>query len=452
MSELNIWMNGLLVGTWRVSRAGLHSFVYAESWLIARHRRPLSLSLPFTPDNRLEGDAVENFFDNLLPDADAIRKRIQARYGLKKLHTFDLLKAIGRDCVGAVQLLPTDIEPKDVQEINVVPLTEHEIEEHLKGLSALPGVGHHDDDDFRISIAGAQEKTALTLYGDQWCRPLGSTPTTHILKPQIGVTATKMDLSHSVENEWLCNQIMHRLGFNVAFTEIGDFGSQRALVVTRFDRQWAGKPDGSVWIARLPQEDLCQAKGVNSTRKYEAYGGPGINDCLDVLKNSSNHPSDALTFLKAQMLFWFLAATDGHAKNFSINIWSGGAFIMTPIYDVLSAWPIIDDTAEPSKHTTQAYKKAKMAMSVRSDGGDKKYKLSEIQLRHWKSEAERSGIPGAWDAMLEMIGNLDQALDAIEHELPPDFPRQVSAPIFKGTRMHIQRFRVWMREAALKGE
>lgn len=443
MSDLNIWMNSEFVGTWAVSKSGLNSLVYAQSWMQSRRGRALSLSLPFTPANKLEGEVVANYFDNLLPDAEGIRKRIQSRYRIKGAAPIDLLKAIGRDCVGAVQLLPAGVMPEDSHKIEVEPLSEQDIEEYLKGLGGPAVAGAHGDEDFRISIAGAQEKTALTLFDGQWCRPHGATPTTHILKPQIGVTPTKLDLSHSVENEWMCNRIMAELGFNVAGSDIETFGSQRVLVVTRFDRTWLSTPDGLRWIARRPQEDLCQARGVNSAMKYEDKGGPGIRECLDVLKSSANYPPDGLTFLRAQLLFWFLAATDGHAKNFSLHIQPGGHYLMTPIYDVLSAWPILDATALPSKHTTQQYKKVKMAMSVRSDGGKKNYKLAEMQYRHWKSEAERSGIPNAWDEMLKMVDEIGPALQRVEQSLPPGFPESVSEPIFMGTRMHLERFMNW---------
>lgn len=121
MSELKIWMNGELVGTWAVSKSGLNSLVYEQSWMESRRGRALSLSLPFTPGNRLEGDVVTNYFDNLLPDAEGIRKRIQSRYRIKGAAPIDLLKAIGRDCVGAVQLLPTGVVPDDFRKIEAEP-------------------------------------------------------------------------------------------------------------------------------------------------------------------------------------------------------------------------------------------------------------------------------------------------------------------------------------------
>jgi len=103
--ELWVWMNGERVGTWQRTRAGGHRFVYEASWLASARVRPLSLSLPITPDRTVTGPVVANFFDNLLPDADRIRRRVSARFKVGSTEVFDLLQAIGRDCVGAVQLL-----------------------------------------------------------------------------------------------------------------------------------------------------------------------------------------------------------------------------------------------------------------------------------------------------------------------------------------------------------
>jgi len=327
MGALSIWMNGEMVGTWSVRRTGHHRLDYAPSWRASARSRPLSLSLPFTADNRLEGDVVRNYFDNLLPDSDDIRKRISARFRTKSTDVFSLLQAVGRDCVGAVQLLPPGVTPEGFDALRYETLTSEQIEKHLGTLGSEVGVGAQDDEEaWRLSIAGAQEKTALLQVNGQWCRPLGATPTTHILKPPIGVTTGRnLDLRLSVENEWLCNQIVRELGLPAAECQIQDFGARRALVVKRFDRSWY--PEG--WIARLPQEDFCQAKGVASDQKYEQKGGPSIEACLEVLKGGEAFHEDGQNFLCAQLLFWFLAAIDGHAKNFSLFVLPGGRYRMT---------------------------------------------------------------------------------------------------------------------------
>ena len=431
MKALVVWMNGELVGTWSVGRTGSHRLEYAPSWRVHPRRRPLSLSLPFTANNRLEGDVVRNYFDNLLPDSESIRKRISSRFRTKGIDAFALLQSIGRDCVGAVQLLPPVVQPDGFDRLKYRELTPEQIEKHLTNLGSQVGLGAQDDDEeFRLSIAGAQEKTALLRVDGKWCRPLGATPTTHILKPPIGITPGRnLDLRLSVENEWLCNQILHELGMPAAQCEIADFGAKRALVVERFDRQWQAGP----WISRLPQEDLCQAKGVASESKYEAKGGPSIEACLEVLRGGESFHRDGRTFLCAHLLFWFLAAIDGHAKNFSLFILPGGRYRMTPLYDVLSAWPLIGT----GPHSL-AYKKTKLAMAVRSETAH--YKLSEIKYRHWQMLANRSGVEGAWPAMLDLAQRLDAALKAVAQRLPADFPSELAQLIFNGTRKHLNQF------------
>lgn len=431
MSALQIWMNGELVGTWSVGRTGKHRLDYAPSWRASARSRPLSLSLPFTADNRLEGEAVRNYFDNLLPDSDGIRKRMGERFHTRSTDAFALLQAVGRDCVGAVQLLPPGVVPQGFNQLQYEALTPAQIERHLAGLGADTGFGAQDEDEeFRLSIAGAQEKTALLQVNGQWCRPLGATPTTHILKPPIGITPGRnLDLRLSVENEWLCNQIVRELGLPAAQCQMQDFGARRVLVVERFDRSW----QQHAWIARLPQEDMCQAKGVSSAQKYEQKGGPGIEACLDILQGGEAFHEDGRRFLCAQLLFWLLAAIDGHAKNFSLFVLPGGRYRMTPLYDVLSAWPLMGTGPNHLQ-----YKKAKLAMAVRSKTAH--YKLSEIQYRHWEALAQRSGVEGAWAAMLDMTQRLDAALSAVEQRLPGDFPRPLAQAIFKGTRRHLTQF------------
>ncbi len=431
MGALSIWMNGELVGTWSVGRTGHHRLDYAPSWRLSARSRPLSLSLPFTADNRLEGDAVRNYFDNLLPDSDGIRKRISAQFRTKGTDAFTLLQAVGWDCVGAVQLLPPGLTPEGFDHLKYEALTTEEIERHLGALGSQAGVGAQDDEEaFRLSIAGAQEKTALLQVNGQWCRPLGATPTTHILKPPIGVTPGRnLDLRLSVENEWLCNQIVRELGLPAAESQMEDFGARRALVVKRFDRSW--HPDG--WIVRLPQEDFCQAKGVSSHQKYEQMGGPSIEACLEVLKGGEAFHEDGRHFLCAHLLFWFLAAIDGHAKNFSLFVLPGGRYRMTPLYDVLSAWPLIG-----TGPNAMPYKKTKLAMAVHSKSAH--YKLAEIQYRHWEALAKRSGVEGAWAAMQDMTQRLDAALTAVEKRLPADFPVALANAVFQGVQLHLAQF------------
>ena len=458
---LNVWMNGEFTGEWRIARTGAHEFSYAPGWVASPSVRALSLSLPVTSDRTLRGAAVEHYFDNLLPDSTPIRERMRAHFGTKSARTFDLLSAIGRDCAGAVQLLPPELAPGNIKRIDSTPVSNRGIAQLLRGITlpAVPGApGAQDLDDFRISIAGAQEKTALLRIGKKWHRPHGTTPTTHILKLPLGlVGGRQMDMRESVENEWLCAQIAAALGLPAAVTEMALFDQQRVLVVERFDRQWmrpaaaasasasssrpsaaataaAAAPARGTWIARLPQEDFCQATGTPSNRKYENAGGPGMARCLEILAHSDAPDTNRVRFIQSQLLFWLLAATDGHAKNFSLFHKRAHAYTLTPLYDVISMWPVIGKRAgQLSLHD------AKLAMALRTKNAH--YRLMEMQTRHWQALAQSCGVQNAWGHLQALVERVEDALAAVEAKLPANFPDAVWSKISKGMRAHAKLFR-----------
>jgi serine/threonine-protein kinase HipA len=440
VSTLGVWMNGRYVGAWEQVRGGRDRFSYDKAWIADPQSRALSLSLPMTSDAAITSNAVGYYFDNLLPDSQGIRDRIQARFATRSASTFDLLEAIGRDCIGAVQLLPEGEEPKDWDRLNVQRLTPKEIEAILRAVptSSAPLLNDtHVGGDFRISLAGAQEKTALTLIGRQWYAPLGSTPTTHILKLPLGLVGNRrLDLSHSVDNEWLCAAVLKELKLPVANTDIRRFGDQRALIVERFDRRWQNVGDGDpraagfeprkqTWIARLPQEDFCQVTGRPHTAKYENEGGPSMRDILNELARAEHPAADQRLFMLSQLAFWMLAATDGHAKNFSIYHRRGGRFGLTPLYDVLSSWPVVGKRSDQLD-----LHELKLAMALR--GKSVHYKIVEIQPRHFRALADQYPAAEAWPAMIELAGRVVEALEAVEKRLPKGFAESVWAPISRG--------------------
>jgi len=429
--SLNVWMNGQLAGTWHVYKNEPQEFKYADSWLDSLHGRMLSLSMPFQPGNRsYKGDLVESFFDNVLPDNMAIRRRIQQNYATRTTSPFDLLAEIGRDCVGAIQLLPEDEVPVGWNKIEARPLTELDVEKHLNAAvaSLLPG---EERQEFRISIAGAQEKTALLWHNNQWHAPVGTTPTTHIMKLPLGLVGNmRADMSASIENEWFCSKIMQAYGVETAHCEMARFGGSKVLVVERFDRKHSTQ--GDYWL-RLPQEDMCQALGVPPELKYESDGGPGMADILGLLRGSSMAEQDRRAFYKAQVLFWMLAATDGHAKNFSIFHEASGTYRMTPLYDVLSVRPII---GEQANHLS--WHDVKQAMAFRSKSAH--YKLKDIYPRHFYSVAAKLGLGGEIDAIIEeILAATPKVIGDVNAMLPAGFPQLVSDTVFAGLEASVEQ-------------
>jgi serine/threonine-protein kinase HipA len=422
--ELAVWVNGIRTGEWRIPTRGDEEFQYDTAWMESDEGRPLSLSLPFNLDNSpIKGEAIKNYFDNLLPDSEPIRQRLQKKFNTESRTAFDLLVAIGRDCVGAVQLLSPNEQPDDIKKINAQPLNDKEIETALIQTTS-PTTLHAINDDFRISIAGAQEKSAFLFNQGRWCRPLGSTPTTHIFKLPLGlIGGIQLDMRKSVENEWLCSKIVSAYGITIAKSEMGTFGTQKALIVERFDRQLDSS--GAYWL-RLVQEDFCQVTALPATKKYEADGGPGILEIAEKLRGSENRDQDLMTFFKAQILFWMLAADDGHAKNFSIRILKQGRYQLTPLYDVISFWPIVGKG--PNLLDPQTLK---MAMSIR--GKNKHYARDEIQRRHFNQTAARMGIGDSAEPVIEdLIKRTPEVVKNIQNQIPSGFPQDVLEKILSG--------------------
>jgi len=422
-AELFAYMNGERVGTLTRTANGRLEFSYTQSWIESNSGRPLSLSMTLG-QQIYAGDRVENYFDNLLPDSQPIRNRIQKRFGAASNRGFDLLWHIGRDCVGALQLLPEDHQV-DIRKIETTPLNDADIAAILKNYRTMP-LGMREDKDFRISVAGAQEKTALLKLNDQWHLPLGITPTSHIFKLPIGqIEHSGMDLSDSVENEWLCHTILKAFGLPVANTEMHSFEGIKALVVERFDRRWA--TDRS-WLIRLPQEDMCQALNVPPALKYQADGGPGMQQVMELLLGSADSLADRRLFMRANLLFWLLGAIDGHAKNFSIFLLPGGGFNLTPLYDVISAFPLVAQNQLEQR-------RLKMAMSL--IGKNHHYEWDKMLHRHWLSTAKNCHFSSDEMKVIiaETLGRMDQVIDEVRTQLPASFPESVAGSIFDGMRM-----------------
>lgn len=421
---LHVYLNGRLVGRLQRESSGAIDFQYDQSWLAWENAIPVSISLPLRED-RYIGDPVISVFENLLPDSDALRNRVAERSKAEGTDAYSLLAAIGRDCIGALQFLPEGTEPGPAGAVDGRFLREEEIAAILGDLARNP-LGLSEDQEFRISLAGAQEKTALLHWKNKWYVPHGTTATSHILKPQIGQLPNGVDLSNSVENEYLCLKLVSVLGIDAANAEIADFAGKRVLVVERFDRLWTSDKR----LLRIPQEDCCQALSVPPSRKYESEGGPGIRAIAELLKGSDTPEADQVGFFKAQIVFWALGATDGHAKNFSIRLAAGGRFVLAPLYDVVSTQPSAD-----AKQIR--LNRMNMAMAV---GDNRHYTVNEIVPRHFVQTAAQCGIPvrTVKEVFEELREKGPAEIDKVISSLPRNFPSKVADSIGKAAKHRLQ--------------
>ncbi|MBE1281737.1 MAG: type II toxin-antitoxin system HipA family toxin [Rhodobacteraceae bacterium] len=420
---LAVYMNGRRVGTLTREATGATTFTYHDDWLGWENAFPVSLSLPLEPETQ-KGGRVVAVFDNLLPDNDALRRIVADRMGARGADPHSLLAAIGRDCVGAMQFVPEGDDPGDPFLIESDRIDALAIEHILRNLPQNP-LGVDRSQAFRISVAGAQEKTALLRRDGAWHIPHAMTATTHILKTRMGRLQSGIDMTTSLENELLCLRLADAFGFEVNTAWIERFGDTEALVIERFDRRTShGR------LLRLPQEDFCQALGVPSWQKYEQEdSGPGMKDCLELLLGSTSSVEDRVTFFASQLFFWMIGATDGHAKNFSIFLGPGG-FHMTPLYDILSA--------EPALASNQIrLQQMQLAMAVR--GGKRYYRVDQIHPRNFWETGPKFGLG---EALVERAFNMiaergESVFDRVANDLPGDFPEDILTSILSaGKRRH----------------
>lgn len=421
---LNVYLNSRLVGQLRRDISGAISFQYDPAWLEWEFVLPVSLSLPLR-EQAYSGAPVITVFDNLLPDNDHLKRQIAARTHAEGIDAYSLLGAIGHDCVGALQFLPQNMGPGPAGAVEGDSINEDGIALIIENLATAP-LGVTEDESFRISIAGAQEKTAFLYRDGKWYKPRGTTATTHIFKPSIGKFPNGVDLTNSVENEYFCLKTIAALGIEATKTQIMNFGKRSVLVVERFDRRWTA--DGR--LLRLPQEDCCQALSISPTRKYQSDGGPGIVEILQLLRGSDDPLADQRAFLKTSIVFWLLGATDGHAKNFSVFLRPGGRFRLTPLYDVISAQPSFD-----SKQIL--WKNFRLAMSF---GTRPHYAMRQVAPRHFLQTADRSGIGRdvVPSIIEELRGEIVTAVDRVNAELPAQFPGKLADSISNGIRRRLQ--------------
>ena len=289
----------------------------------------LSLALPLTPQPYSQGVVVP-FLDGLLPEGDA-RRAVADDFNVKASDTFGLIRALGRDCAGALVVQPSDEPgPPQATTLTAEPLSDNEIVDLVGKLRSAPlGVTER----VRISLAGVQEKLLLTRMPDgTWGSPVDGTPSTHILKPAIA------QYPNTVENEAFGMRVAKHLGLPVAKVETTSFGGRDLIVVERYDR--IVHVDGSV--ERIHQEDFCQATTTLPNKKYQEDGGPSLKRMAHILRD--NATSDSVEqLLRAVTLNVLIGNGDAHAKNFSLLHQPTGILQLTPLYDLMSTLHYNDD-------------------------------------------------------------------------------------------------------------
>ena len=423
--SLAVWTNGHRVARWSIGPSGSHSLAYERDWIESAHGRPLSLSLPYPIQGRpLRGARVASFFDHLLPTAPAARGRLQALHGVPAYDTFALLSVLGRDCAGAVQLLPDDAAPTNVQRVDGEPLDESGLARLIDALAAEPGMPAAQPVRMPlVALGGERAKTALLWQRGQWCLPLNGTPSTHIVKLPLGTRPGGAPaFNTSLENEWLCVRLLAAFGFELSAMRIEAIGAHKVLVIERSDRRWVDDR----WWARLPGEDLCQATGTPAHQAAESAGGPGLGRLLELLRGSDRPAQDRERLLAASVVMWMLAVPDLGAKRFGLRWLPGGHFVLAPFTGVMSAWPVLG--RHPSAASLQRLRLGLSPAEAPMGHGD-------VTAHAWIAAARRHSMGAGFAGVLSGLAAwAEPAIDQVSRQLPESFPTSVSGPVFEGLR------------------
>lgn len=314
---LSVRLSGLPIGILSRTKEGEMRFVYLDST-----KSPISLSMPI--NNFAYGNlACESYFGGLLPESEDVKKAIGREYKINPNSTFDLLRAIGHDCAGAISFhdVSSPIEADDYHDMKVKKISAKQLEKHIIELPQKPlfvGVP-----DLRLSLAGVQEKAAVCVIDNDIYFALHGTPTTHILKPAI------KNYPATVQNEYLCMKTANQLGLSAARVEIRQAKSQVYLLVERYDR----RTDKTNRIRRLHQEDFCQALG--NREKYERYYGPSVRDCFELTYDFAVPVLARNSLMDIIVFNYIIGNTDAHGKNFALLYDEQRKVHLAPFYDLL---------------------------------------------------------------------------------------------------------------------
>jgi serine/threonine-protein kinase HipA len=310
VKKLSVRLYGKEIGILE-EHSGKMSFKYNDTANI-----PLSLSLPLGNVEYSEKHC-KGYFGGLLPESEETRKIIAMQHKINAKNDFALLAAIGRDCAGAVSFHNID-EPEQNEDTLLIDgdiLSDDELEKHILSLPKKPlSLGR------RLSLAGAQEKTAVTLFDGQIALAKCGSPTTHILKPAL------KSFKQTVANEYICMKSAKECGLNIPNVEMRKINETEFFLIQRYDRYINDKN-----IRRFQQEDFAQALGIWAADKYEVT----FKDCAKVLMQLSRPAVSKALFVEMVVFNYLIGNCDAHGKNFSLIYKDNGDIELSPAYDLL---------------------------------------------------------------------------------------------------------------------
>lgn len=382
--KLNVYLHQAYIGELLQDDSGQMLFTYVKDWLDNPKAMALSHSLPLRTETFTSREC-RGFFSGVLPE-DEKREIIASILGISSRNDFALLERIGGECAGAVTFLPVGETPLKTDYRYRPLLTNHELADILRILPRRPLMA--GDEGVRLSLAGAQDKIAVMIKDDKLFIPLGSAPSSHILKPAID------RFKGLVYNEALCLQLATAIAIPTAKTSIHSVENIDYLMIERYDRII----DGNGIIQRVHQEDFCQALGVVPEMKYQNERGPSLKQCFDLVRVTSSVPVLDLKGLLDAVIFNFLIGNhDAHGKNFSL-LYHDRYVRLAPLYDIVC---------------TSYYPELSQNMVMKIGG---KYKSDEVLPRHFELLAKEIGfaVPMVCERVPELAGETIKAIDGLK--------------------------------------
>jgi len=405
---LDVFLHSQRVGALTQNTQGDISFEYDDAWVLDPAAKPLSQSLPLAK-KRFNRKECRPFFGGVLPE-ESKREIIARNLGISARNDFSLLEEIGGECAGAVTFLPRGTSLPDPED-SYRQLSEAELASILRLLPKRPLMA--GEAGIRLSLAGAQDKTAVRLEGKTICLPLNGSPSTHILKPEIE------RFEGLVFNEKLCMDLAAAVGIPTAGVMTGVADGIHYILVERYDRALVPSANGRQdRLRREHQEDFCQALGIVSERKYQSEGGPSLKQCFELLRNTSSVPLVDLQSLLDAVLFNFLVGNnDAHGKNFSLIYRTDGQTRLAPLYDLVS---------------TAAYPELSTRMAMKIGGEWEPEKVGPRQVEKLAAEAGLSA-----PIVRKRVGELAAAVIAALPVVTPESP--LAAAVANQIRARCQR-------------
>lgn len=347
--KLSVRLYGKEVGILE-ERLGKMRFKYNEDATV-----PLSLSLPIKKTTYSE-KACKGYFGGLLPESADIRKIIGMQNKINANNDFAMLGAIGKDCAGAVSFHGIEEAERDEKDLLIDGdvLSEEELEEHILNLPRKPLSSGR-----KLSLAGAQQKTAVSIINGEIALAKEGSPTTHILKPAM------KEFKQTVANEYICMKAAKACGLLAPNVEMKKINSTEFFLIERYDRVIQGNK-----IKRLQQEDFTQSLGIWADNKYEVT----IKDCEKVLMMLSRPAISKAQFVEYVIFNYLVGNCDAHGKNFSVLYKENGDLELTPIYDVLC---------------TSIYEELDSFMAMKIG---KTNIINEVTIKDWRTFAKQLDI------------------------------------------------------------